>query len=362
MAAHRIAVIPGDGIGGEVTEAGLAMLEALAAATPDLELEFESFPWGSDFYRATGAMMPADALARLAGFDAIYFVAVGDVAVPDHVTLWGLRLAICQGFDQYANVRPARLLPGIASPLRDVAADDLDWVIVRENSEGEYTGAGGRAHAGFAGEVGVETAVFTRAGIERIMRFAFVLARKRPRRRLTLVTKSNAQRHGMVLWDEVFAGLAADYADVETDRVLVDAATVRMVRDPASIDVMVATNLHGRHPERSRRRAGRRARAGAERQPQSRARLPVDVRAGPRLRCRHRRQGRRQPDRRACQRGDDARPPGRKRRRRAAHGGDRARHRGRRPADPRPRRHGDDRGPGGRGLPRHFRGRRLTRA
>ena len=244
MAAHRIAVIPGDGIGGEVTEAGLAVLEALAAATPDLELEFESFPWGSDFYRATGAMMPADALAMLAGFDAIYFVAVGDVAVPDHVTLWGLRLAICQGFDQYANVRPARLLPGIASPLRDVAADDLDWVIVRENSEGEYTGAGGRAHAGFAGEVGVETAVFTRAGIERIMRFAFVLARKRPRRRLTLVTKSNAQRHGMVLWDEVFAGLAADYADVETDRVLVDAATVRMVRDPASIDVMVATNLH----------------------------------------------------------------------------------------------------------------------
>ncbi len=244
MVAHRIAVIPGDGIGREVTAAGLAVLEALEAASPGLELAFESFPWGSDFYRETGAMMPADGLDRLGGFDAIYFGAVGDVAVPDHVTLWGLRLAICQGFDQYANVRPARLLPGIESPLRGVGEGDLDWVIVRENSEGEYAGAGGRAHAGFAGEVGVETAVFTRAGIERIMRFAFLLARRRPRRRLTLVTKSNAQRHGMVLWDEVFAGLVADYADVETDRVLVDAATVRMVRDPGSIDVMVATNLH----------------------------------------------------------------------------------------------------------------------
>lgn len=244
MGAHRIAVIPGDGIGGEVTAAGLALLEALQSVCPGLDLDFETFPWGSDYFREHGRMMPADGLDVLKAFDAIYFGAVGDPGIPDHVTLWGLRLAICQGFDQYANVRPARILPGIDSPLSGVAAGDLDWVVVRENSEGEYAGAGGRAHRGFAGEVGIETAVFTRAGVERIMRFAFELAATRPRRRLTLVTKSNAQRHGMLLWDEVFHTLAKDYADIETDRVLVDAATARMVREPQSLDVLVATNLH----------------------------------------------------------------------------------------------------------------------
>jgi tartrate dehydrogenase/decarboxylase/D-malate dehydrogenase len=242
VARHRIAVIPGDGIGKEVIEAGLGALAAVEAASPGLALAFESFPWGSDYYREHGRMMPADALETLAGFDAIYFGAVGDTRIADHITLWGLRLAICQGFDQYANVRPARLAEGIDGPLAHVAPGDLDWIIVRENSEGEYAGAGGRAHRGFAGEVGTETAVFTRAGCERIMRFAFDLARTR--RRLTLVTKSNAQRHGMVLWDEVFAEVARDFANVETDRVLVDAMTVRMVTDPTSLDVIVATNLH----------------------------------------------------------------------------------------------------------------------
>ncbi len=244
MGAHRIAVIPGDGVGKEVTAAGLAVLDALRGVSPGLALDVESFPWGSDYYRAHGRMMPEDGLDTLRGFDALYFGAVGDAEIPDHVTLWGLRLAICQGFDQYANVRPARVLAGIDSPLRAARPGDLDLVIVRENSEGEYAGAGGRAHRGFPGEVGVETAVFTRAGCERIMRFAFDLARERPRRRLTLVTKSNAQRHGMVLWDEVFAGFARANDDVETDRVLVDAATARMVRDPGSFDVLVATNLH----------------------------------------------------------------------------------------------------------------------
>ncbi len=242
MGAYRIAAIPGDGVGKEVTAAGLAVLDALRGVSPGLALDVESFPWGSDYYRAHGRMMPADGLDTLRGFDALYFGAVGDAGIPDHVTLWGLRLAICQGFDQYANVRPARLLPGIESPLRAAAAGGIDFVIVRENSEGEYAGAGGRAHRGFAGEVGIETAVFTRSGIERIMRFAFELARTR--RRLTLVTKSNAQRHGMVLLDEVFAEVARDYADVPTDRVLVDAATARMVREPGSLDVLVATNLH----------------------------------------------------------------------------------------------------------------------
>jgi tartrate dehydrogenase/decarboxylase/D-malate dehydrogenase len=244
MGSYRIAAVPGDGIGAEVVGAGVQVLEALQRLDPELRLTFSSFDWGSDYYRAHGVMMPADGLAQLRPFDAIYFGAVGDPRVPDHVTLWGLRLAICQGFDQYANVRPTRVLRGLRSPLRDLADGDLDWVIVRENSEGEYAGQGGRAHRGHAIEVGTEVAVFTRAGVERIMRFAFELARTRPRRKLTVVTKSNAQRHGMVLWDEIAAEVARDYADVEVDKMLVDAMTVRMVMDPRSLDVVVATNLH----------------------------------------------------------------------------------------------------------------------
>ena len=241
---HRIAAIPGDGIGAEVVAAGIEVLRALEARDSRFRLEVETFDWGSAYYRAHGRMMPEDGLDRLRDKDAIYFGAVGDPEVPDHVTLWGLRLAICQGFDQYANVRPARLLPGVRCPLAGVGARDIDWVIVRENSEGEYSGAGGRVHRGLPEEVGTEVAVFTRRGVERIMRFAFDLARGRPRRRLTCVTKSNAQRHGMVLWDEVFAAVAADYPDVAADKVLVDAMTTRMVLKPGSLDTVVATNLH----------------------------------------------------------------------------------------------------------------------
>jgi len=180
MTEYRIAAIPGDGIGAEVVAAGLEVLAAVAARAPELTFQVETFPWGSDYYRTHGRMMAEDALETLKGFDAIYFGAVGDPEVPDHVTLWGLRLAICQGFDQYANVRPARILPGVKSPLAGVSDGDLDWVIVRENSEGEYAGAGGRVHRGLAGEVAVETAIFTRGGVQRIMRFAFELARARP--------------------------------------------------------------------------------------------------------------------------------------------------------------------------------------
>lgn len=244
MLDYKIAAIPGDGIGAEVVAAGLEVLAALEARAPNLKFAIESFPWGSDYYRAHGRMMAEDGIARLAEFDAIYFGAVGDPEVPDHVTLWGLRLAICQGFDQYANVRPARILPGVESPLTGVGEGDLDWIIVRENSEGEYAGAGGRAHTGLAEEVAVETAIFTRSGVARIMRFAFDLARTRPAKHLTCVTKSNAQRHGMVLWDEIFAEIARDYPDVTTDKMLVDAMTTRMVREPSSLDVVVATNLH----------------------------------------------------------------------------------------------------------------------
>jgi tartrate dehydrogenase/decarboxylase/D-malate dehydrogenase len=244
MARHRIAVIPGDGIGREVIPAGVEVLDALAARNPELALTFEAFDWGSDHYRRHGAMMPADGLDRLRDFDAVYFGAVGDPEIPDHVTLWGLRLAICQGLDLYANVRPARLLPGVTSPLAGVGPERLDWVIVRENSEGEYSGAGGRVHDGLPLELGLDVAVFTRAGAERIQRFAFELARERPAKRLTCVTKSNAQRHGMVLWDEVFAEVAAAYPDISADIMLVDAMTARMVRAPESLDTVVASNLH----------------------------------------------------------------------------------------------------------------------
>ncbi len=244
MGEYRIAAIPGDGIGAEVVGAGLGVLGALQKRAARLKLHVEQFPWGSEYYRTHGRMMPEDALETLTGFDAIYFGAVGHPDVPDHITLWGLRLAICQGFDQYANVRPARILPGVPSPLAGVSEGDLDWIIVRENTEGEYSGAGGRAHRGQPDEVATETAIFTRKGVERIMRFAFDLARTRPAKHLSCVTKSNAQRHGMVLWDEVFAEVARDYPGIATDKVLVDAMTTRMVLKPKSLDVIVATNLH----------------------------------------------------------------------------------------------------------------------
>jgi len=179
MKSYRIAAIPGDGIGQEVIAAGVEVLAALAKRA-GFGLAVESFDWGSDYYRRHGVMMPAEGLATLRPFDAIYFGAVGAPDVPDHVSLWGLRLAICQGFDQYANVRPARILPGITSPLRGVTARELDWVIVRENSEGEYAGVGGRVHRGLPEEVATDVSVMTRAAVARIMRFAFALARARP--------------------------------------------------------------------------------------------------------------------------------------------------------------------------------------
>jgi tartrate dehydrogenase/decarboxylase / D-malate dehydrogenase len=244
MGSYKIAAIPGDGIGKEVISAGLEVLAALERRDGGFRLEVTAFPWGSDYHRAHGLLMPADGVASLRKFDAIFFGAVGDPAIPDHVTLWGLRLPICQGLDQYANVRPTRLLPGINGPLRNLAPGDLDWVIVRENSEGEYAGNGGRVHRGFPEEVATETAVFTRTGVERIMRFAFDLAAQRARRHLTVVTKSNAQRHGMVMWDEIAAEVAPQFPSVHWDKELVDAMTTRMVLKPKTIDVVVATNLH----------------------------------------------------------------------------------------------------------------------
>ena len=242
MKTYRIASIPGDGIGIEVIAEGEKVLKALAQKDGSFALDFTPFDWGSERFLTTGAYMPDQPLETLKKFDAIFFGAVGAPNVPDHVSLWGLRLPICQGFDQYANVRPARVLPGITSPL--LKGSEIDWVIIRENTEGEYSGSGGRVHRGLPDEIATETSVFTRKGVERIHRFAFELAKKRPRKHLTLVTKSNAQRHGMVLWDEVFYEVAKDYPDVRTDRQLVDAVTTTMTLKPSTLDTIVASNLH----------------------------------------------------------------------------------------------------------------------
>jgi tartrate dehydrogenase/decarboxylase / D-malate dehydrogenase len=244
MKTYKVACIPGDGIGKEVIPAGQEVLQALAASGADFRFEFSSFGWGGDWYRAHGQMMPDDGLAQIRDADAILFGSAGDPQIPDHITLWGLRLKICQGFDQYANVRPTRILPGIDAPLKRCTPKDLDWVIVRENSEGEYAGIGGRAHQGHPIEVATDVSILTRAGVERIMRFAFKLAQSRPRKLLTVVTKSNAQRHGMVMWDEIALAVSKEFPDVKWDKELVDACTARMVNRPASLDTLVATNLH----------------------------------------------------------------------------------------------------------------------
>lgn len=244
MKTYKIASIPGDGIGKEVIPEGEKVLQAISGRFTNLRFECERFDWGGDYYRKTGKMMPDDGLEPLRHKDAILFGSAGDPEIPDHITLWGLRLKICQGFDQYANVRPTRILPGIQTPLRNCNPNQLDWVIVRENSEGEYSGLGGRAHQGHPIEVASDMTIMTRVGVERIQRFAFELARSRPKKHLTVITKSNAQRHAMVMWDEIAAEVALDYPDVRWDKELVDAATVRMVNRPESLDTIVATNLH----------------------------------------------------------------------------------------------------------------------
>lgn len=244
MRRHKIAAIPGDGIGKEVVAAAVEVLLACAQHHGDFALDVSQLDWGSERYRRLGAFMPPDGIETLKQFDAILFGSVGAPDIPDHVTLWGLRLAICQSLDQYANVRPARILRGIQGPLRTARSADIDWIIIRENSEGEYSGHGGRSHRGFPEEVATEVAVFTRAGVRRIMQFAFDTARARPRKKLTVVTKSNAQRFGFVLWDEIAQEVGRQFPDISWDRMLVDAMTVRMVLHPETLDTIVASNLH----------------------------------------------------------------------------------------------------------------------
>ncbi len=244
MHDYHIAVIPGDGIGQEVTPEGLRVLEVAGDVTGTYRLRCEHFPWGCEYYLKNGRMMDDGALKALQSFDAIYFGAVGFPSVPDHVSLRGLRLPICQGFEQYVCLRPSLLLPGIKSPLADRKAGDIDFVVVRENTEGEYAGSGGRAHRGLTIEVATETSVFTRAGVERVIRYAYNLAASR-RKGLVNATKSNAQQYAMTLWDEVFDAIGREFPNVRTERVLIDALAARFVLRPDSLDVVVGSNLFG---------------------------------------------------------------------------------------------------------------------
>ncbi|MCC7124322.1 MAG: tartrate dehydrogenase [Acidobacteria bacterium] len=241
---HRIAVIPGDGIGQEVTPVALAVVDAVARRA-GITIEPVTHPWGCDYYRDTGRMMAADALDRLRDSDAIFLGAIGHPSVPDHVSVWELILPIRQRFEQYVNLRPMRLMPGVSGPLANVPAADIDMICLRENSEGEYAGVGGRVHRGTPDETAVQTGVFTRRGIERIVRYACEVARSRPRRLLASATKSNALQHSMVLWDDVVDEVAAEYPDVTVRKYHVDALAARMVTHPRTIDVIVASNLFG---------------------------------------------------------------------------------------------------------------------
>jgi tartrate dehydrogenase/decarboxylase/D-malate dehydrogenase len=245
MKQYNIAVIPGDGIGKELAPEGVRVLNAAAEAC-GFKLAYEHFPWGCEYYTQYHEMMPDNGLEILRPFDAIYFGAVGyPELVPDDVSLHGLLLRIRLGFDQYICLRPTTLLPGVPTPLKGRKPGDIDFITVRENTEGEYAGAGGRMHPGQPMELAVETSVFTRAGVERVIRYAFELARSRPRKLLASATKSNAQKHTLTFWDQIFDEVAKEYPDVTTERVLVDAMAARFVLKPESLDVVVASNLFG---------------------------------------------------------------------------------------------------------------------
>jgi tartrate dehydrogenase/decarboxylase/D-malate dehydrogenase len=244
MAEYKLAVIPGDGVGLEVIAEGRKALEAVASVTGGLSFQFTEFPWGSEFYRETGQLMPDDGIETLKSFDAILFGAVGDPNIPDHITLHGLLLPMRRGFDQGVCIRPAYLYPGVESPLSGKKAGDIDMVIFRENTEGEYAPVGGRLYTGTPHETVVQANVFTRRGTERIIRAAFEhCVHRNKKNKVTSVTKSNAQAFGMVFWDEVFRDVAAEYPQIETESLLVDRACMDFVRWPEAFDVVVASNL-----------------------------------------------------------------------------------------------------------------------
>ena len=244
MKTYRIAVIAGDGIGKEVIPAGIQVLD-MAGEQEGFRCDFTQIPWGCDYYLQSGRMMDADGVEQLLTFDAIYLGAIGDPRVADHISARELILPLRQRLGQYVNLRPMRLLPGITSPLANRGAADIDMICVRENSEGEYCGIGGRLHGGTPHELAEQTGIFTRRGIERIARYAFELAAARPRKMLASATKSNALQHAMVLWDEVVADVAKEFPQVELKKYHVDALCARMVTHPQTLDVIVASNLFG---------------------------------------------------------------------------------------------------------------------
>lgn len=244
MKTYQIAVIPGDGIGPEVLAEGIKVLERAAERSGVFQFRFTYFPWGCEYYLEHGRMMDADGMERLAGFDAIYLGAVGAPGVPDHISLWDLLLTIRKGFDQYVNLRPVKLLRGAPCPLKDVRREDIDMTFVRENSEGEYAGSGSWLYKGKPNEVVIQDGVFSRAGCERIMRYAYELARKE-RKTLTSISKGNALNYSMVFWDQMFREVGREYPDVETHSYLVDAASMFMVKDPKRFQIVVTSNLFG---------------------------------------------------------------------------------------------------------------------
>lgn len=244
MKAYHIAVIPGDGIGKEIIPVGLSVLQAAAEADGTFSLATESFPWGCEYYLESGEVMPANGLDILSKFDAIYFGAAGNPKVDDYLSAWRFIMVVRQAFNHYVNLRPVRLLPGAPCPLVGKVSSDIDFVIVRENTEGEFAGPGGLVHNGQPEEMALQVSVFTRKGIERIGRYAFELARKR-RGKVTNVTKSNALQHSLRFWDRILAEVRSGYPDVEYDMIYMDAATMNLVKHPERFDVIVTTNLFG---------------------------------------------------------------------------------------------------------------------
>jgi tartrate dehydrogenase/decarboxylase/D-malate dehydrogenase len=244
MKEYRIAAIPGDGIGKEVLPEGLKVLQTVAEVTGDFQLEVEEFPWGCEHYLESGEVMPADGTETLKGFDAIYFGAGGHPQVPDYLSAWKLIFVIRHAFNQYINLRPVKLFPGVTTPLRNVTPNDMDFVIVRENTEGEFAGPGGLVHTGHAHALAVQTSVFTRQGVEQVAKYAFEIAGHR-RRQVTNVTKSNAVQHSLVFWDQVIREVSQDYPQVEYDFLYVDAAAMKFIQEPGRFDVILTTNLFG---------------------------------------------------------------------------------------------------------------------
>lgn len=244
MLTYKIAVIAGDGIGPEVIREGVKVLERVSELDGGFRFEFEWFPWGCEYYLKNGRMMPGDGIKRLSGFDAIYLGAVGYPGVPDHISLWDLLLTIRKSFDQYVNLRPVKLLKGADCPLKDVKREDVDMTFVRENSEGEYAGSGSWLFKGRPNEVVIQDGVFSRVGCERIIRYAFELARKE-KKSLTSISKGNALNYSMVFWDQIFAEVGREFPDVETHSYLVDAASMFMVKDPGRFEIVVTSNLFG---------------------------------------------------------------------------------------------------------------------